>query len=138
MALQNSVALGANSSTMVYWNMAQPLARVGTWASSDGGSIQVPEAGTYRFTMSWGGWSTGNSSAKCRAWIGTREYNVSGFLYPPTNGDGSSNSFTAAMQLAAGATFAAYVVAWWQGFKSDSGGADERSCWNLTVEKISG
>ncbi|MFB7906406.1 hypothetical protein ACFC1T_08265 [Kitasatospora sp. NPDC056076] len=138
LALQNSITLGANSSTMVYWNTSQPLARVGTWATSDNGSFQVPEAGVYKFTMSWGGWSTGGSTAKCRAWVGTRDFNVSGFLYPPTGGDASSNSFTAAMQVPAGGTFAAYVVAWWQGFQSDGGNANERSAWNLTVEKISG
>ncbi|MFJ9771827.1 hypothetical protein ACIRVF_11335 [Kitasatospora sp. NPDC101157] len=138
-ALQNSVVLGANGSTVIYWNTSQPLARVGTWATTDGGTIKVPEAGTYRFTMSYGGWSTGGSTCKAHAWIATSPGATTGaFIYPPTNGDAQSTSFTFAATLNTGDAFTAYMVSWWQGFRSDGGPSDERNAWNLTAEKVSG
>ncbi|MFF1908614.1 hypothetical protein [Kitasatospora sp. NPDC058218] len=137
--LQNSIVLGANGSTVVYWNTSNPLARVGTWATTDGGTIKVPEAGTYRFTMNYGGWTTAASPTKAHAWIATATGATSGaFLYPPNNGDSATTSFSFAATLSAGHDFTAYLVAWWNGFQSDGGPSDERNAWNLTVEKISG
>ncbi|MGW2539308.1 hypothetical protein ACWC5I_00150 [Kitasatospora sp. NPDC001574] len=138
--LQRSIVLDANGSTVVYWNTSQPLARVGNWATTDGGTIKVPEAGTYRFTMNYGGWSTAvGASCKAHAWIATDPGTTSGaFLYPPNGGDASTTSFTFAATLVAGHSFTAYLVSWWNGFQSDSGPGDERKAWNLTVEKISG
>ncbi|MFJ4093434.1 hypothetical protein ACIPYS_17790 [Kitasatospora sp. NPDC089913] len=137
--LQNSIVLGANASTVVYWNTSNPLARVGTWATTDGGTIKVPESGTYRFTMNYGGWSTDAATCKAHAWIATDPGPSSGaFLYPPGGGDASTTSFTFAATLVAGHSFTAYVVAWWNGFQSDAGPGEDRKSWTLTVEKISG
>ncbi|MCX4685479.1 hypothetical protein OG401_14345 [Kitasatospora purpeofusca] len=137
--LQNSLVLAANSSSVVYWNTSSPLARVGTWATTDGGTIKVPESGTYRFTMNYGGWSTGAGvTCKAHAWIATDPGASSGaFLYPPGGGDAATTSFTFAATLVAGHSFTAYVISWWQGFQSDAG-LEDRKSWNLTVEKISG
>ncbi|MET8702742.1 hypothetical protein ABZW10_28365 [Kitasatospora sp. NPDC004723] len=137
--LQNPIVLGANASTVVYWNTSQPLARVGNWATTDGGTIKVPEAGVYRFTMNYGGWSTGvGATCKARAWVSTDPGQSSGaYLYPPAGGDAATTSFTFAAPLAAGQSFTAYLVSWWNGFQSHGTG-DEKNAWNLTVEKISG
>ncbi|MFD4904985.1 hypothetical protein [Kitasatospora purpeofusca] len=137
--LQNTVSLDANASTVVYWNTSQPLAKVGTWATTDGGTIKVPETGVYRFTMSYGGWTTGSATCKAHAWIATDPGQSGGaFLYPPGGGDASTTSFTFAASLVAGHSFTAYLVSWWNGFQSDAGPGDDRKSWNLTVEKISG
>ncbi|MFE4513757.1 hypothetical protein ACFRMQ_06080 [Kitasatospora sp. NPDC056783] len=133
--LQNPLSLPANASSVAYWNTSNPLARVGTWATTDGGTIKVPEAGVYRFTMSSGGWSVTGLS-KVRAWIITPTARGGGFYYPPLN-EPATNSFTLTARMNAGESFTAWVVSWWNGFRSDNGLGDDRDSWNLTVEKIS-
>ncbi|MDH6705412.1 hypothetical protein P3T27_002122 [Kitasatospora sp. MAA19] len=142
LGLAGTFQLAADSSSVVYWDTAHPITKVGAWDLSSTTDIKVPEAGVYRAHMSLGGWSTGSANAKVRGSLsgGGRSHGAIMYGMPgsDTYGDTTTTSFQMMATLNAGDAISANIVSWWQGFRSDLGPGYDRDVWSLQIEKISG